>query len=72
MKKQLSGGKMLKESKPRARSPLKEQSLQVFYTSTFQFNPFVLEQDESSLEQPSQLRLVESTTTYGVCESPLR
>ena len=72
MKKQPSGGKRLKEPKPGARVTFKKQSLQEFYTSTFKFNPFASDQDGSSLEQPSQLKVVESTTTYGVCESPVR
>lgn len=47
-------------------------SVEKMYNDFFRVNVQSSESDEQSLEQPSPLKVVESTTTYGVYEAPVR
>jgi len=47
-------------------------AVEKMYNDFFRVNVLSSESDEQSLEQPSPLKVVESTTTYGVYEAPVR
>ena len=46
--------------------------LEELYPSAFRVNLDLSRQNEWSLEQPSPLKYVERTTTYGVFEAPVK
>lgn len=58
--------------KSRKTAKKRDVAIEVLYENFFRANPAISEQDEHSLEQPSPLKFVESITTYGVYETPVR
>ena len=62
-----------RRTRPRDQSKrISKSKLEELYPSVFRVSLDFSRQNEGSLEQPSPLKYVESNTTYGVFETPVR